>query len=264
MQATRDRISPREATLRTAGVAGLTALALVHIVALPNSRVQGPLIAAISVAAITAAAALSGILATAGPAAGRAAWRVVGAYGALTGAGWLVTRAVAVPGVPEEAGHWASGRGLVCAALAVALVAMGRAGAGVPRGRGTLRAVGAAAGVSAALAPALAIAVVALGPPPVHHHGLAPATVIAHAHRAGREPAATQAAAARFRPGFGGHAGHYVYANTAPPHLPPWALGLALGTAAALVSLAAGTLRRGSEPTRSGPIQVPRRILERT
>jgi len=170
-------ISPREATLRIAGVAVLTALTLVHLVALPNSRAQGPLIAAISVAAIAAASALATALVTAGAAAGRAAWRVTGALGALTAAGWVATRAFAVPGVPEEAGRWTSGPALACAGLGAVLIVLGTIGAETPRGRGTLRAIAAAAGVSAALAPAAAIVLVALGPAPLHHHGLAPATV---------------------------------------------------------------------------------------
>jgi hypothetical protein len=87
------------------------------------------------------------------------------------------------------------------------------------------------------------IALAAFGPPPAHHHGTAPAAARpAHpVHAAAVDPSA---AAARFRPGFGGHAGRYVYANATRPHLPRWALMLALGAAAAAVSLAAGALRR--------------------
>jgi hypothetical protein len=245
----------------------LTALALVHLVALPNSRVQGPLIAAISVAAIAAASALAWALTCAGAAAGRAAWRVVAALGALTIAGWLATRAVEVPGVAEDAGRWTSRPGLACAALAAALVGLAAAGAGTSWDRGTLRTLAAATGVGVALAPAVAVMVVALGPAPAHHHGLAPATVTAHArhalHRAtaASGSASPAAAAARFRPGFGGHAGHYVYANTARPHLPPWALALALGAAATLVSVAGGALRGRAGPMHSGRVQVPRRML---
>src|SRR5262249_2542560 len=104
----------------------------------------------------------------------------------------------------------------------------------------------------------------AIGPAPVHHHGLAPATVTAHVHRAAnrRDPAVFPTA--RYKPGFGGHAGHYVYANTAAPHLPPWILAFALGAVIALVWLAAASLRERCGATCSGSIQVPRRILDRT
>jgi len=59
------------------------------------------------------------------------------------------------------------------------------------------------------------------------------------------------AAAARFRPGFGGHTGHYVYANATRPHLPAWALALALGAAVAFVWLAGGGLARRAAPGRA-------------
>jgi hypothetical protein len=172
------------------------------------------------------------------------------ALGVLTAVGWAVTRAVAVPGVAEDAGHWTSAPGLPAAGLGVALAVLGTAGlgerdAGAPRGErrsSRVRAALRAAAVGVALVPAPAIAFAALGPAPVHHHGTAPASVAAHpVHAAAVDPTA---AAARFRPGFGGHAGRYVYANARRPHLPRWALTLALAAAAASVSLAGGTLRR--------------------
>src|SRR3954465_8208504 len=95
-------ISPREAALRTAAVAGLCGLAIVQLAALPYALVQGPQIAAISGAAVAGALWVASALAGAGEDGGRAAWRSTTALSALTGCGWLVTRAVAVPGVPED------------------------------------------------------------------------------------------------------------------------------------------------------------------
>jgi hypothetical protein len=92
-----------------------------------------------------------------------------------------------------------------------------------------------------------AIPLASLGPAPAHVHGITSTPTLAagplrhHVHRAAH---ATVVPAARIRPGFGGHSGHYVYANVTRPHLPSWALALALGLAAAAVSSAAGTLRR--------------------
>ena len=155
-----------------------------------------------------------------------------------------------MPGVAEDAGHWTSGLGLVAAGLAAALVAAGWSrGAGQARAavaarrRAGVRPVVGATAVALALAPGAAVALVALGPAPVHHHGLAPASIAAHrVHVAAVDPAA---AAARSRPGFGGHTGHYVYANATRPHLPRGALALALGAAVAFVWLAGGGLRGG-------------------
>ena len=250
----REPITRREAALRTVAIAALSGLAVVHLVALPYAGVQGAPIAAVCVAVIAASVRVASSLASAGDAGGRAAWRAAVALGVLTGGGWLVTRAVAVPGVAEDAGRWTSALGLVAAGLAVALLAVGavaRAGAGRPavaaprRARLSRPVVGAAA-VALALAPGAAVALVALGPAPVHHHGLAPASIAAHRiHVAAVD---SSAAAARFRPGFGGHTGHYLYANATRPHLPRWALALALGAAMAFVWLAGGGLaRRGAE-----------------
>ncbi len=140
-------------------------------------------------------------LATAGDGGGRAAWRAVVALGVLTGVGWLVTRAVAVPGVAEDAGRWTSGLGLAAAGLAAALLAAGtvaRAGAGrgavAVRRRAGLRPVVGATAVALALAPGAAVALVALGPAPVHHHGLAPASIAARrVHAAAADPSAAAA-----------------------------------------------------------------------
>jgi copper transport protein len=255
-------ITRREAALRTAAIAGLTGLAIVQLAALPYSLVQGPQIAAISVAAIAATLRLAFALATAGASGGRAAWRGTAVLGGLISGGWFVTRAVAVPGVAEDAGHWASRPGLACAGLGIGLVALGAAGAGVPRRRRGLRALAGTAAVSLALAPAAALLLVALGPAPAHRHGLAAASI--GPHRLHAATAASAAAdAARFRPGFGGHSGRYVYANATRAHLPAWALALGLGGAAVFVSLARGALRRrvAADAPASASSRVRRRAL---
>jgi hypothetical protein len=223
-------ITPREAVLRTLAIAGLCGVAIVQLLALPYALVQGPPVAAVCAAAIAGALWVGrGLLSG-----GRAAWRGTVALGTLVSIGWLATRAVAVPGVPEDAGHWTSPVGLAGAALAVGVLALGVAAVGP-------RPLAATAAVGLALGPMAAIPLAALGPPPAHVHGVAASSIGPHRGH----PAPSRARpAARFRPGFGGHSGHYVYANATRPHLPRWLFGVALGAAAVAVSRAAGALRR--------------------
>jgi hypothetical protein len=237
-------ISPREATLRTLAVAALCGVAIVQLLALPYALVQGPQVAAVPGAAIAGALWLARALATTGPSGGRAAWRGTIVLGVLASGGWLVTRAVAVPGVPEDAGHWTSPVGLAAVALGVALAGLALAAIGF---RGGLRAVAGTLAVALAVAPVAAIPLASLGPAPAHVHGLTSTPTLtagAVRHHTGHAAPAGGAPASRIRPGFGGHSGHYVYANVTRPHLPPWALALALGLVAAAVSSAAGALRR--------------------
>src|SRR4051794_26816040 len=184
-------ITPREAVLRTAAVAGLCGVAIVQLLALPSALTQGRPVAAVCAAAIAAALWLVRGLASGG----RAAWRGTIALSTLVSMGWLMTRAVAVPGVPEDAGHWTSPLGLAGAALAVGLLGLGVATVGPRPLTGTLA-------VGLALAPMAAIPLSALGPPPAHVHGVA-ANSIGPRHR--QAHTAGRAHVARLRPGFGGH-----------------------------------------------------------
>jgi hypothetical protein len=235
-------ISPREAALRTVAVAGLCGLAIVQLLALPYASVQGPQVAAVCGAAIAGALWLARALATTGRDPGRAAWRGTIALGVLASGGWLATRAVAVPGVAEDAGRWTSPVGLAAAALGAVLAGLGVAAVGRAQG---LRPLAGTLAVGLAVAPMAAIPLASFGPPPAHVHAHDPTAAAggghaAHAARAGG------GAPARIRPGFGGHSGHYVYANVRRPQLPTWALTLALGIGAAAVSSAGASLRRRS------------------
>src|SRR5919202_2441768 len=247
-----EHISRGEATRRTAGIAVLCGLAIAWLVALPYARVQGPQIAALLGAAIVAAVRLAAALAVAGGRTERAPWRGAVALGAIAVGGWVVTRAVAVPGVAEDAGHWTSTLGLGVAGLGLALAALGAAGAGRPPGPAALRGLAGATAVALALVPAGAMSLIALRPAPGHHHGTAPASITRHRFHTATSPSSPAA----FRPGFGGHAGHYVYANATRPHLPPWALALAFGAAVVFVSTAGGAL---PPPARAPPPPPPPR-----
>src|SRR4051794_2152113 len=236
-----EHISRAEAARRTAAIAALCGLALDWLVALPYARVQGVQIAVLLGAAICAALRLAAALSVADGGSGRAAWRGAVALGVVAGSGWLVTRAVAVPGVAEDAGRGTSGVGLAVVVLAAGVVVLGAGAAGAPRGAAALRRLVTAGAVTLALVPAGAMLLIALGPAPGHHHGTAAASISRHrSHTAVSSPSS----AAVFRPGFGGHAGHYVYPNATRAHLPPWALALALAAAGVFVSTAGGALRR--------------------
>src|SRR4051794_15892769 len=239
-----EHISRAEAARRTAGIAALCGLAIAWLVALPYARVQGPQIAALLGAAMCAAVRVAAALAVADGRTGRAAWRGAVALGVVAASGWLVTRAVAVPGVAEDAGRWTSSVGLAVIVLAVAVVVLGVWGARTPRGVATLRRLVATGAVAAALAPCAGMLLVALGPAPGHHHGSAAASIGPHRFHTGSAIPST----AGFRPGFGGHAGHYVYANATRAHLPPWALALALAAAGVVVSTTRGAPRPRAAP----------------
>jgi rod shape determining protein RodA len=80
-------ISRREAALRTVAVACLAGLAVVQVAGVPYALGQGAHIAGLSLVVTAAALHLARALATAGPGAGRAAWRAVAALGALVAGG---------------------------------------------------------------------------------------------------------------------------------------------------------------------------------
>ena len=90
--------------------------------------------------------------------------------------------------------------------------------------------------------PLAGVLLVAIGPGPADGERAIAEGAHSHVHLGGGAGAAT------FRPGFGGHAGHYIYPNATAPQLPPWALALAVGLAALLTYLAATALRRRTAP----------------
>src|SRR4051794_34454429 len=144
-----EHISRAEAARRTAGIAALCGLAIAWLVALPYARVQGPQIAALLGAAMCAAVRVAAALAVADGRTGRAAWRGAVALGVVAGCGWLVTRAVAVPGVAEDAGRWTSSVGLAVIVLAAGVVVLGAGAAGAPPGAPAPRRPGPRGGAAA-------------------------------------------------------------------------------------------------------------------
>jgi hypothetical protein len=225
-------ISTRQVALRQAAVAALTGLALVLVIELPWTLAQGRHLGVLCGAAIAACLVLAAALVTSR---GDAAWCSVAAFGAAAIALWVATRAAVVPGLAAATGHWTTPPGLAACAMALGCIALAAAGAGVP----PARAAAAATGVALALAPGAVALLVALGPGPSGGEQTIAAAGPGHVHSHGA-PAAQGA----FRPGFGGHAGHYVYPNATPPRLPSWGLALAVGFAVGFAYLAAGALRR--------------------
>lgn len=233
-----ERLSTRQAALRTATVAALAGLALVQVIELPWTLAQARHLGVLSGALVVACLVLAAGLAAARDAGAAAPWRAVAALGGAVVAAWVATRAVAVPGLAATTGRWTAAPGLAACALAAGCVALAAAGSGARPTRAAARGVAAAAAVTLALAPAVGATLVALAPGPTGGERTISGEQAPHVHLHG---AAAQAA---FRPGFGGHAGHYVYPNARSPQLPPWGLAVAVGLAVGFTYLAAGALRR--------------------
>src|SRR4051812_28494871 len=124
MAQTATMLSRREATLRSAATACLTGIALVQAIDLPVLLVQGGRFAALSIAAIALCLGLGLALAVAPARAARQLWRLVAAAAVLVLAGWAVPRAVAIPGLPHDQGHWTALPGAACATLAAACLVL--------------------------------------------------------------------------------------------------------------------------------------------
>jgi copper transport protein len=236
-------LTRREAGLRAAAVAALCGLALVQAIELPYNLAQARQIAVLSVLLLTACVVLAVVLAAARRVNGAAAWGAVAATGAVVLAGWALTRAVALPGLASGTGDWTAQPGLASAALGLACLALAAAAGGVRPTRTAAAGIARAVALLAALGPAAGALIVALGPGPSGGESTIAEDAVSHAHLQGATAAAT------FRPGFGGHAGHYIYPNATPPHLPTWALALAVAAAALVTYHAAATLRRRAVAT---------------
>lgn len=243
-----ERISPREATHRMAAIACLAGLALLQVIALPATLARGAT-AAPAVVAIVGCAGVAALLLFADEARARRAWVGVAAVGFAVLAGWLVPRMIVLPGVEGLPGRWTTAAGLASAALALGAISVAAVAMGRRPGQRVAADLAGAAAVIVCLAPSAAVLLALLAPPAAATHAMA-ASHAAHGPGAAepQHSAALHAVAVAsrqaFRPGFGGHAGHYVYPNAVPPHLPPWALAIALGAVCGFLSLAAGALHR--------------------
>ena len=233
-------LTRRQAALRTTAVAALAALALIQVIEMPYAFAQGRPIGVISALVVAACAGAGGLLLRAPARGARPAWSMLAAVGGSVLAGWCGTRVAAIPGVAEDAGRWTASAGLASAGLAAACLACAAAGAGVRPSREAALRVATALAVVAFLAPVAGTLLVATAPGPQggHHASAEP----------GHARALATAAEEPFRPGFGGHAGRYVYPNATPPRLPRWALALAIGVALSAVYLAGGALQRRAQP----------------
>src|SRR4051794_22928303 len=206
-------LSRREASRRTTAVAAPAAPAGPQLGPLPSAPRRGRHGAALAALPAAGAARVALALVTARTASARPAWRAACALGAAVVAGWVGTRLIPVPAVAQSAGRWTSPPGLASATLCAGVLALGLRAAGPLPAARAVRVLGASAAICAALAPAAAVFAIGAGPAP----GGARAAGHAGAHAVA---AVSHAPVRAFRPGFGGHAGHYVYANAAPPHLP--------------------------------------------
>ena len=225
-------LSRHQAVARAAALAALLGLALVQVIEQPYAFAQGRQIGVLSALLIAAALGVAALLFLAPQEKGaRPAWAAVAALAAVVLAGWTLTRLAAVPGVSGQRGHWTTSPGLASAVLAGLGLASAAVGARVAVTRDPFKAAGLAVGVLVAMAPAAVAAVVAFGAGPQGW---------AHGH--------TSVADGPVKPGFFASTGEYVYPNAAPPHLPSWALALAVGLALGTWYLAAAALQRRAEP----------------
>ena len=205
-------LTRRQAALRTAALAALAGLALIQVIELPYAFAQGRQIGVTCVVVIAACAGAAALLLAAPARPARPAWSAVAAVGVVVLAGWCLTRVAAIPGVAEDVGRWMTAPGLASAALALIVLACAAVEAELRPSRQAARSAAMALVVVGALTPVAAALVVAAAPGPQggHHAGAEP----------GHARAVATAAEEPFRPGFGGHAGHYVYPNATPPELP--------------------------------------------
>jgi hypothetical protein len=231
-------LSRREAALRSAAITSLAGIALIQAIQLPPLFAQGRQLAIVALAAMAICIALGFALAATSASVTRQVWRVVGGTAAVTLLGWVATHAFAIPGIEDDRGSWDTMPGLPVAALAAACLVV--AAIAAPPGRAELRGLAIAAGVTVALAPAVAIALVALGPGTAGGE-----TVLAsggHLHSHGSVENSIV-----FQPLPGG-GGQYVFKATAVPHHSPFAIALMAAAAFIFIYGAVGYLRRRSAP----------------
>jgi hypothetical protein len=237
---TETALSRREATLRSAATISLAGIAFLQALELPSLFVQGRQLAVLSLAAMGICIVLGWLLAATPDAVGRKLWHVVAGSAALVLAGWVVSHAASVPGVAADRGNWASLPGLVTGALAA--VCLGVAIVAAPPARSAIRGLATAAAVSIALTPAVAVAVVALGPGTAGGETVLASGSHIHSHGSPED-------AIVFQPLPGGRGGQYVYKATAKPHNTPVGIGLMVAATFVFVYGAVAYLRRRTTVT---------------
>lgn len=243
--ATEPQLTRREATLRSAALVSLVAVALPLVVGLPARFDGGRLPGVLSLATIVACLGLGWLLAAAPPSSSAHLWRLVAGIGALVLAGWLATRAFAVPATPGLRGHWGSPGSVVTAVAAAACIAL--ATAARRHGRTAVRGAAMAAALLVATAPGVGVALVALGP------GAADAeTAAGHDHGG-----TSTGPPILLQPGSGGSGSQYVVRVAVPPGLTAPGLALVGGAAAVFLLGAIGALHRRGTPRVAGTDALP-------
>jgi hypothetical protein len=213
----------------------LAGIAFLQALELPSLLAQGRQLAVLSLAAMGLCIVLGWLLAATPDGVGRKLWHAVAGIAALVLAGWAVSHAASLPGLASDRGDWASMPGLVTGALAA--VCLGVAIAAAPPTRSAVRGLATAAVVAVALTPAVAVAIVALGPGTAGGE-----TVLAsggHIHSHGSPESAIV-----FQPLPGGTGGRYVYKATAKPHNTPVGIGLMAAATFVFMYGAVAYLRR--------------------
>jgi hypothetical protein len=230
-------LTASDAMLRFAGMGALTALAVVHLWALPHKLAEATYMAVLFGGLIVAAMALALALVEGGPLLGRWAWLSAGGLALAALGGYVLTRTVPLPQLEDHVGHWQDPLGsasLVIEAAIIALAPLGlrRAGTGRP---------GKSQRQAALLAAAWALAVVGavtVAPQPASADG--PSAAGAHQHDGVAIPGALLLAGVLGGGGFVLTGGALLIRRVDPTPRPELRAPLQRGLQPALAACAAG------------------------
>jgi hypothetical protein len=229
-------LTRREAALRSAATACLTAIALVLGIEIAPVLGRSAVLGVVLLAAIALCVGAGLALAAVPASASRRAWRAVAGIATLVLAGWALPHAVALPEPAGARGDWATTPGVACAGLAAACLML--AAVAVEPTRGTARGLATALLVLAASAPGAGAFVIATAPGPSGGEAAVPTDVHAQVHAIAAEPVIVR------RPGRNGD--HFVTRVSTPRRAPAAGVALLAAAAAMFAGGAAASLRHRS------------------
>jgi hypothetical protein len=99
-----------DAIARIVAIGGLVALALIHMIQLPDAFHEIGYLGALFIAAIVASLGLAAILTRTSD---EVVWAAAGSLAALVLLGYVISRSVGLPGFTDDMGEWAERPGLV-------------------------------------------------------------------------------------------------------------------------------------------------------
>lgn len=114
-------MSQNNAVSRAVGAVGLCAIALIHLLDLPDKFEEVPYLGVLYVGLIVASLAAAALLLRAHS---RTGWVAAGALSAATVAGFVLTRTTGLPGATEDRGNWGEPLGLASLFVEAAVIAL--------------------------------------------------------------------------------------------------------------------------------------------